>query len=93
MNIKPLKRLLELYPQKMEQFQKAYDRTFALTSSDSCDVTVEVYNNNIARYIVEGTRSKFSICFNPISMQLSRKPYKEKPWFYFSKNMNFSNIL
>lgn len=74
-------------PQKREQLEKVQSICVSLTSDDACSVRWELFDNNITRIIVDGTRSQFRVCFNSITGELVRKPYKATP-FHTAEKLN-----
>ena len=63
----------------MEKFRKLSDRCYTLTSDYGVYIKVEIYQNNIESYIIEGTRCKLRITYDNKNKKVVRKPYKSKP--------------
>ena len=63
----------------MEKFRKLSDRCYTLTSDYGVYIKVELYQNNIESYIIEGTRCKLRITYDNTNKKVVRKPYKSKP--------------
>ena len=63
-NIKPLCYILAHNDKAMEKFKKLSDRCCALTSDYGIDIKVEIYQNNIESYIINGTRCKLRITYD-----------------------------
>ena len=63
----------------MEKFRKLSDRCYTLTSDYGIYIKVEVYQNNIESYIIEGTRCKLRITYDNKNKKVVRKPYKARP--------------
>lgn len=72
--------ILKHNPQKVAQLEKVGDITVHLTSDDSAWCEVELYYNNIVRYLITGTRSSCTITADLKTMQVIRKPRNAKPW-------------
>ena len=77
---------------KLEQFMTAYDITEHITSDGGCDIKAELYNGNIVRYIITGTRSNVTITANTITCEIVRKKRNEKPWQVVEFHANFEDI-
>lgn len=80
--IRNIAMILKHNPQKVAQLNKVGDITCHLTSDDHVNITVELYRNNIARYLIKGTRCRATVTANIRTMELTRKPRNEKPWAY-----------
>ena len=78
---------------KIEQLEKVKDITLNCTSDCNCTITIEMYNNNIVRYIVNGTRAQTTITYNTATKQIIRKPYKENPWYIDYIDCSINDIL
>ena len=63
----------------MEKFKRLSDRCYTLTSDYGIYIKVEVYQNNIESYIIEGTRCKLRITYDNKNKKVVRKPYKAIP--------------
>lgn len=72
--------ILKHNPQKVAQLEKVGDITVHLTSDDSVWCEVELYDNNIVRYLITGTRSSCTITADLKTMRVIRKPRNIKPW-------------
>jgi len=94
MNTREFNKLLEMNETKKNQFMKVYDITMNYTSDTGCTITQECYpNETLIRIIIEGVKSKFTITFNPITMELGRKPRNVKPYFTKEETGYMSDIL
>lgn len=88
-----LANVLRINETKMNQFLKIRDICEHLTSNDGITVEIELYDNNIVRYLIEGTRCKFTCTFNAIDKTVIRKPRNAKPFFTTWVKMNCSYVL
>ncbi len=79
--IKNIANLIKDNTKKIEQLRKVQDITFNLTSDDYIDIKMECYENNIVRYLIEGTRANMTITANVLKKEIIRKPRNEKPWY------------
>lgn len=78
---------------KMEQLTKLKDRCVYLTSSDGICITAELYEGNIARFVIEGTRSSMTVTVNTVKNEIVRKPRGAEPWYTVKMcNMNVYQI-
>ena len=48
---------------------------------DHIRIRCELYQNNIARYLIEGTRSGMTITANTLTNEITRKHRNEKAWY------------
>ena len=78
-NIKPLCWIMANDNNVLEKFKKLADRCFTLTSDYGVYIKVELYQNNIESYIIEGTRCKLRITYDNKNKKVVRKPYKAIP--------------
>ena len=76
-----IKNALAENPKKKSQFQKVVDFSQNLTSQDTLAVTAELYDNNIVRYLIEGTRSSMTLTVNALTNEVKRKPRNAIPWY------------
>lgn len=93
MIVKNIARAIRGNEKKIEQLRKLKERCVYLTSSDGIHITAELYEGNIARFIIEGTRSNMTVTVNTITNQIIRKPRGAEPWYTVQAfNMNVSDI-
>ena len=78
-NINPLCWIMAHDNNTMEKFRKLSDRCYTLTSDYGIYIKVEVYQNNIESYVIEGTRCKLRITYDNNNKKVVRKPYKAIP--------------
>ena len=78
-NINPLCWIMAHDNNVLEKFKKLSDRCYTLTSDYGVYIKVEVYQNNIESYIIEGTRCKLRITYDNKNKKVVRKPYKAIP--------------
>ena len=78
-NIKPLCWILANDNNVLEKFKKLADRCYSLTSDYGVYIKVELYQNNIESYIIEGTRCNLRITYDNKNKKVVRKPYKAIP--------------
>lgn len=79
--LKKLVYILSIYPEKLAQFNKLCDRCYYLTSDTGITVSMEMYDGNIVRLVITGTRCQMTVCYNALTWELLRKPRGAKPWF------------
>ena len=65
---------------KIEQLVKVQEITMVCTSDDHLNITCEMYDNNIVRYLLNGTRSGMVVTANTATKEIIRKPNGIKPW-------------
>lgn len=92
-HFKPLSWALSHFNDKIMQLDKIQDISFHMTSDDVVNVTVELFNNNVIRYLITGTRCNMTLCFNSLSFALCRKPRGEVAWFTNSFTCHAGDIL
>ena len=78
-NINPLCWIMAHDNNVLEKFKKLSDRCYTLTSDYGIYIKVEVYQNNIESYVIEGTRCKLRITYDNNNKKVVRKPYKAIP--------------
>ena len=78
---------------KKSQFQKVVDFSQNLTSQDTLDVIVELYDDNIVRYLIEGTRSSMTLTVNALTNEVKRKPRNVRPWFIDATAIRVEKVL
>ena len=78
-NINPLCWILAHDNNTMEKFKRLSDRCYTLTSDYGVYIKVELYQNNIESYVIEGTRCKLRITYDNNNKKVVRKPYKARP--------------
>lgn len=91
--VKNIANAIKNNPNKIEQLEKVKDITLHYTSDSNCRIVIEMYNNNIVRYIVNGTKAQTIITYNTTTKQLVRKPYKQNPWYTDFINCSVNDIL
>ena len=92
--IKELKRILKENPKKRSQVKSAMKATLYYTSSDDCEVTLELYpNQNIIRYVITGIHSNVIIAYDTKENRLTRKPRGVEPFYTETVNYSFKKIL
>lgn len=91
--VKNIANAIKNNPNKIEQLEKVKDITLHYTSDNNCRIVIEMYNNNIVRYIVNGTKSQTIVTYNTATKQIVRKPYKEIPWYTDFINCSINDIL
>ena len=79
--------------EKMMQLEKVQDICIHLTSDDGILVYAEMYDGNIVRFLIRGTRCGMTITYNTITGELVRKPKGKKPWYTVWEQMNVSDIF
>ena len=79
--IKNIARIIRNNDKKIEQLQKVQGISINCTSDDHIRIKCELYQNNIARYLIEGTRSGMTITANTLTNELTRKHRNEKAWY------------
>lgn len=67
-------------PKKWEQLDKVQGITISCTSDDHIHVQLEMYDNNIVRFLITGTRCNMVICGNALTHEIIRKPRNARPW-------------
>ena len=77
---KNIARILAGNTEKIKQLEKVEDISFHLTSDDGVDITCELYDNNIVRYLIKGTRCGMTITANTLTNEIMRKPRCIKPY-------------
>lgn len=92
-HFKPLSWALSHFDKKLADLDKMQGICLHLTSDDAMDVTVEMFNNNIIRYLIKGTRCNMTLCFNSMTFEICRKPRGENPWFSNSFSCYAGDIL
>lgn len=65
---------------KMEQFLTLQDICFTMTSDDFIEVKCELYDNNVVRYLIYGTRCNMTLTYNALTQKTVRKSRKARPW-------------
>lgn len=68
-------------PEKVKQLIKVQSITIEMTSDDHIDVTCEMYDNNVVRYLIKGTRSNTTVTINTLTNEITRKPHKVNPLY------------
>lgn len=68
-------------PEKIAQLEKVQAITIWLTSDDWCEITCEMYEDGIERYLIRGTRSTMTITVKEPEHLLVRKPRGARPWY------------
>ena len=81
------------HPEKMTQLETVRSITFDCTSDDEVQIVSELYNNNICRVRITGTRSRMTATYNTLSMELCRKKWGEIPWCAYGFRANCNDIL
>ena len=92
-HFKPLSWALSHFDGKIAALDKVQDMCLRFTSDDAVDVTVEMFNNNVIRYLIKGTRCNMTLCFNSLTFALCRKPRGEVAWFSNSFSCHAGDIL
>lgn len=77
---KNIARILTGNTEKIRQLEKIEDISCHLTSDDGIDITCELYDNNIVRYLIKGTRCGMTITANALTNEIMRKPNGIKPY-------------
>ena len=65
---------------KFQQLETVQDITINCTSDDGIEIKLEMYDNHVVRYLIEGTRAKMTITYNTETKEVIRKPRGAKPW-------------
>lgn len=92
--IKELKRILKENPKKKSQVKSAMKATLYYTSSDDCEVTLELYpTHNIVRYVITGIHSNVTITYDTKENKLARKPRGVEPFYTETAYTSFKKIL
>ena len=78
---KHIARIMSYNPSKARQVEKVASISSHLTSASSARVTCELYDGNIMRFVIVGTRSSATITANTITNEIVRKPRGAKPWY------------
>lgn len=86
MVIKRIADILKGNPVKMEQFARLISICIAYTSDTGVQIEVEMYPENIVRYIINGTRCNWVCTYNTQKNVVIRKPRNIKPWYSFRIN-------
>ena len=73
--------VIKRHDKKRIQLEIVRDICVHLTSDDGIWITAELYNNNICRFLIKGTRSNMTITYNTKTWELTRKPRNEKPFY------------
>lgn len=79
--IKNIVRIISNNDKKIEQLEKVQSITMNCTSDDHIRIKCELYKNNIARYLIEGTMSGMTITANTLTNEITRKHRNEKAWY------------
>lgn len=90
---KNIANILRSNPIKLNQMKTVQDICYHLTSDDGIWITAELYNNNIVRYLIQGTRSGMTITAHTLTNSITRKPIGVKPWATRIIDTRVSNIL
>lgn len=90
---KNIANIIREHPEKVGQLEKLQAITVHLTSDDGIRVRCELYRNHIVRFRIFGTRSNMTVTGNPLTRDLTRKPYKERPWYVAETIGSASDIL
>lgn len=78
---------------KRQQLEKVAEISCHLTSDAGINIEAELYNNNICRFLISGTRCGMTITYNTLTWEIVRKPRGEKPWYKTSEQSNAWFIL
>lgn len=78
---------------KKAQLEMVQEISIHLTSDDGISIEVELYDNNICRFLITGTRSSMTITYNTLTWELCRKPRNAKPWYTNWMHTNAIEIL
>lgn len=78
---------------KKTQLEAVQKITSHLTSDDGVLVEMELYDGNICRFLIKGTRSSVTITYNMLTWDLARKPINAKPWYTNWMHTHASDIL
>lgn len=85
--------ILKHNPQKVAQLEKVGDITVHMTSDDHVNIDIELYDNNIVRYLIEGTRSGCTMTVDMKTMKVIRKPRNLRPWVTAWTDMQVYEIV
>lgn len=78
---------------KRRQLETVADISAHLTSDAGIHIEAELYDNNICRFLIEGTRCRMTITYNTLTWELVRKPRGKKPWYKTTEQSNAWFIL
>ena len=91
--IKNIARIIRNNEKKIEQLEKVQGITMNCTSDDHIRIKCEMYQNNIVRYLIEGTMSGMTITANTLTNEITRKHRNEKAWYEAEVDCWASDIL
>lgn len=78
---------------KRQQLEKVAEISCHLTSDAGISIDAELYDNNICRFLIRGTRCGMTITFNTLTWEIVRKPRGAKPWYKTWEAANAWDIL
>ena len=78
---------------KKRQLEKVADISCHLTSDAGIRIEAELYEGNICRFLITGTRCGMTITFDTHTLEIKRKPRGKKPVFTTWESSNAFDIL
>lgn len=78
---------------KKTQLEKVAEISCHLTSDAGISIECEMYDNNIVRFLITGTRCGMTITYNTKTWEIVRKPRGAKPWYRTWESANAWDIL
>lgn len=86
-------KVVNLHDKKRKQLEKVAEISCHLTSDAGIAVKTELYNNNICRFLITGTRCGMTITYNMLTWEIVRKPRGAAPWYTEWESANAWRIL
>ena len=72
--------IINRHEDKRKQLETIQSICIHLTSDDGITIEAELYDNNICRFLIKGTRCSMTITYDTLTWELCRKPKNTKPW-------------
>ena len=91
--LRHIARICLIHPKKMSQLETVQSISCNCTSDDAITIESELYNDNICRILITGTRSRMTMTFNTLTMEIKRKKRGEIPWYKDDFYANCSDIF
>ena len=71
-------------PGALERLQKMFDITLHCTSESAFELITEMYSGNMVRFRAIGTRSQFTLSYDILKEQKTRKPSRVEPCIVYN---------
>lgn len=85
--------LCRRHDRKREQLARVVDITVTHTSDAGLDVVFEMYQGDVCRFVITGTRCGMVITYHALTNELCRKPRGARPWYTDASHINGYDII